>query len=900
MKYLGIIKPNLYKYLLTLFLTTGFFSLNAQTIEIKGLVKDSVNQPLIYANVFAVPQDKNVQIAFATSNEKGFYQLKIKKNKKYNVTTSYLGYVPKKVTFQFIKDTIFNFKLLEDKNQLSEVNITYTIPVVVKQDTITYNIDSFVTGNERKLKDVLKKLPGIEVDRKGNVLVHGKKVTTLLVEDKPFFGGNTKLGVNNIPADAIDKVQVLENYNSVAMLKGLQDEDKVALNIKLKEDKKKFIFGNIELGAGIKEKYVVHPKLFYYSPKTSANFIGDVTNTGVKSFAMKDYLEFEGGMSKMFSNPSSYFKLYRSDFSKYLANQDYKADKTIFGALNIRQSVNNVTDLSMYVISAKSQTDTQTTTNNQYLYGVSFIENRDNTKETSNFYTIGKLSLDYDPNKKTDYAFSSFFTISDSKSNSNITTQSLSNNTQIENTANLEAFSLQQNVSLNNDLSNKHTLTFNANYTYQKDKPNLAWNTNQELLENLIPITLQNFYKIRQNKRIKSQSFTALVKDYWTLHRFHHLYTSFGVNKASTSFFNSDYQIVDNGSINNFSTAQFGNDFNYNFLDTFLGLDYKFKVGKITFKPALYYHNYQWNTQQVNQLKRRFNKNILLPQFTVKVAFRNSEKLNFKYRLNARFPNAKSLLNNYILSSFNHVFKGNTNLTNSLYHSVSLSYYKFNLYKGYNIFLNTSYNKKIQSIKNVTQLDGINQFSTQIMLDEPETNYALNGVFSKTINKLKSKIKTGYRYADYYQLVNNTQTQNKSTTFYMEPSIKTLFKKLPNIEIGYKKDFTTYINTSTTKYTNERFFSYLDYDYKDFIVEANFEYNTYKNKTDQSIQNNYINANASIFYQKEDSDWGFEVKVSNLFNATYKQSNSQSDFIISDSKTYILPRVVLFKVIYKL
>ena len=896
-----MLKKIIYKniYIILLYFV-GFFTSQAQTIKITGTVLDSLKQPLVYANVFAVPTDKEMSIAYAITNEQGKYVLKIKKGKSYQVTTSFLGFTKQEVTFNYTKDTNYNFILKENKNQLEQVNLTYTIPVIVKKDTTTYNADSFITGNERKLKDVLKKLPGIEVDRKGNILANGKKVTTLLVENKPFFGGNTKLGVNNIPADAIDKVQVLENYNEVAMLKGLQDGDKTALNIKLKEDKKKFVFGDIEAGGGVKEKYVVHPKLFYYSPKTSANFIGDITNTGEKSFTLKDYLEFEGGINKLFKDAGSYFKLYNSDFANYLTNQDYKEDKNLFGAFNIRQSVNNATDLSMYVISSKAATLTENNTTNQYLYTSPITEDRTNSKKTDNFYTIGKFSLDYDPNKKTDYAFSTVIKTSNTNSVGNINTISLSNTNNIESGSDLDAFSIKQNISLNNNVSKKHTLTFNANYIYQKDTPNLQWNTNQELLENLIPLTQEEYYQIRQTKRVESQNINAVLKDYWLVGSFHHLYPSFGVNSTNTSFVNEDYQILENGSINNFNTANFGNDFKHHFLDTYLGLEYKFKIGKATFKPAVFYHNYHWSTQQKGVLKNRFTKNLLLPQFTTKIDFRSSEKLNFKYRLNASFPNTKTLTNRYILSSFNRVFKGNANLNNSLYHSLNLRYYKFNLYRGYNIALSTIYNKKIKSIKNVTQLDGINQFSTQIMFNEPEINWSASGIFSKTIKKIKGKIKTGYRYNDYYQLVNNSQTFNKNNSIYLEPSFKTLFKKYPNIEIGYNKKFTTYYNTSTTKYTNEILFTYLDYDYKDFIFEADFEYNAYKNKTDNNIRNNFVNANASLFYQKENSAWGFELNASNLFNTIYKQNNSISDFIISDSKTYILPRIVMLKLTYKL
>src|SRR5699024_12843199 len=93
--------------------------------------------------------------------------------------------------------------------------------IVVREDTITYRIDKFITGDERKLRDVLKKLPGVEGDREGNVTVNGKKVDKLMVDGQDFFGGDTKLGVNHIPADAVDEVEAIKNYNEDGIWKAL-------------------------------------------------------------------------------------------------------------------------------------------------------------------------------------------------------------------------------------------------------------------------------------------------------------------------------------------------------------------------------------------------------------------------------------------------------------------------------------------------------------------------------------------------------------------------------------------------------------------------------------------------------------------------------------------------------
>ena len=96
-----------------------------------------------------------------------------------------------------------NYTLFERTESLEEVVIEQEMAVVVKEDTIRYKVDQFKTGDERKLRDILKKLPGVEVDREGNVKVNGKEVKKLMIEGQEFFTGDPKLGVNNIPADAI-------------------------------------------------------------------------------------------------------------------------------------------------------------------------------------------------------------------------------------------------------------------------------------------------------------------------------------------------------------------------------------------------------------------------------------------------------------------------------------------------------------------------------------------------------------------------------------------------------------------------------------------------------------------------------------------------------------------------
>lgn len=473
------------------------------------------------------------------------------------------------------------------------------------------------------------------------------------------------------------------------------------------------------------------------------------------------------------SDASSYFGLFKSDFAKYLNNQDFKANTNQFGALNIRYSINNVTDVSGYVITSKAKTQTENNLLNNYVsLDEPFTEDRTTTNSLNNFFTIGKITIDYDPSYKEDFAYNSFIKVTNNDSNGTIITINPTQNNNITTITDIKGLNLKQNISYSRKLSKDHTGTLEATYNYQNDKPITNWLTNQQILQGLIPLEEAEIYNILQTKKSNSHTFSTIVKDYWVLNNFNHLYTSVGINSTFNNFYNQDIQQLNNGSINNFSTNGFGNDFDYNFVNTFLGLEYKFQIGKTTFKPALYYHFYSWNTKQFEENYSN-NKALLLPQLTTKVEFNNSEKLNFRYKLNARFPSINRLANNFILNSFNSVFKGNTTLENQLYHSATLSYYRFSLFRSLNINAATSFNKKVKHFKNVTQLEGIEQFNTQIMFDEPEHNWNVNGSISKKINKVRYKLKSRFSYNDFYQILNNQTNMNISKSVSSTGSMET-------------------------------------------------------------------------------------------------------------------------------
>jgi len=883
--------------LITFFLLLNSFTLFSQTIVFQGKVKDSTGTPLLFANVIADPEE-NISIEFSISDETGYYKLNLKKGNKYHITISYLGFIPKTYEVIATQDTTKDFILKESTESLKEVTLKYTSPVVIKEDTITYKVDAFLTGGERKLKDILKKLPAVEVDRAGNVTVQGKRVTKVLVENEEFFTGDSKLAVNNIPADVVDQIEVLDNFNKVGFLKNLEDSKVLAMNIKLKKDKNKFSFGEIEIGGGVKNRYLIHPSLYYYSPKTSINLIADFNNIGIKSFTVKDYLDFEGGRNKILMDAKSYFSLINDDFAKFLSNTNFKENQNKFGALSLTQKFSLKTKLTTYGIWSQMKVENETQILNDYVInGLKEIRSIKGQKESQ--FGIGKLMLEINPNKDIDITFGSYIKASRNKSVDNIYTLSLDNSNSLNTSINAKNISFKQDIQWHRFFNKKHTTSAVFNYNYQKATPDTNWLTDKSILQGLIPLIDEDEYNINKIKTLDTQNIDFVVKHYWVLNRFNHIYFNFGNLLAIGNHESFEYQLLQDDSINDFSSAGFGNNAKLNFNDLFFGVFYKTQRGIFTLKPGVLFHNYNWNISQFNE-KTKNNKSLLLPEIKAKAKFSQSKNLLFEYKLKARFPNLSQFSNRFTLMDFNSVYRGNEKLENELYHLMQLKFYRFNIHKNLFYNLRTSYRIKGKNFKNTMILQGIDYVSSPILSDFEDKVWNLRGSFSKVISKYKISLRGSISKANYEKPINNTLIPNSINNFLYGGGVKTNFKNLPNVELNYSRSISEYQSTSHSTFQSDVFSFYIDYIFlRDFVFKADYSYEKYRNQSFNN-SNTFNLVNASLFYQKENSPWGFEIYTRNLFDVPFKRRNSFTSFLVSDEKTYIFPRIIMFKVNFKL
>ena len=888
----------MFKTLLLLFFTT--LSL-AQSQVITGVVAEENRKPLESANIIAKPLQEKASLKFAIADNKGRYRLELDKGVKYEITVSYIGYV-EQVWITTTNDTekTHDFILQPTGEQLKEIVIKHVFkPIVIKKDTMTYDVKSFANGNERKMKEVLEKLPGVEVDKKGNVTVQGKKVTKMLVEGKSFFGGGSKLAVENIPADALDKIEVIDHFNEVGFMKQVSDSDDLAMNVKLKADKKKFVFGDVVAGAEVGNVnngfYLAHAALFYYSPKTNLSFIGDANNIGKRTFTFDDLLRFGGGMSSFLSGRKSFTNLY----SFATDNNEVVQNKSQFAALNFSHDFSNKLEISGFSILSKVLTASQIESKNEYLQNSAIaFENKLQKGDNRSLLGISNIKLNYSPNAKEKWYYNGQYQSSTNDLNNTINSITNLRSSVFQTLNQADNTAIKQYLEWHKSYNDAHTTTFVVNHAYDTNTPQTRWFTDQPFLTGIIPIQSDNTYTIDQIKRVQNHSVDALFKHYWVINNDNHLYTIFGNNNGRSQLFTSEKQLLNTNGSNSFSTGGFGNDINYQLNDAYIGLEYKFRIGIWTNKPALYSHWYAMQTEQASG-RRVVEKQVWLPQWTSEFEFNKSETLNFSYKLEVGFPEVSQLADQFTLQNYNLVFKGNALLENEQFHSANLRYSKMNMYRGITWNAMASFVKKENNIRNEVILQGINQVNTPFLRDNPETNYNVNGSFTKKIYRFNLRLSSSLSWFNYLQNLNGVTTSNDRNNQKVGILIKTAYKKWPTVSVGYTKGFSQFKGITQSQFQFDAYNADAEFAvFKHWTYKLEYENTSNTNANQQ--RNFYDLANTSLRYQKKNSPFGFELSVNNVLNTSVKNDFSFSDYLISERTTFVLPRVVLFSISYKL
>jgi hypothetical protein len=296
------------KKFFTLFLLFSSSLLWAQQGNLQGTLMNEKGEALMFATAVLLNPGDSTLLFYGVSDETGAFTIKNVKEGKYILQTGFMGYQSyfKSISYPLkSKNNDLGVILMKEQvKDLAEVQVKGDrIPILIKKDTMEYVAGAFKTKTDGNAEDLLKKLPGIEVDRAGNIKAHGEDVQRVLVDGKEFFSSDPTVATKNLPANAIDKVQVFDKKSDETELSGIEDGSySKTINMILKEGKKTAYFGDLTAGYGSDERYQLGGKLFRFTRKNQFAALGMLNNINKSGFSFQDYLNFQGGLQSMMSS----------------------------------------------------------------------------------------------------------------------------------------------------------------------------------------------------------------------------------------------------------------------------------------------------------------------------------------------------------------------------------------------------------------------------------------------------------------------------------------------------------------------------------------------------------------------------------------------------------------------
>lgn len=298
-------------FLLLVLFISGFISASAQQGSISGTLADSSHKPLGFATITVFRAADTSIITYRLSNPEGQFKIpNLPLNVQLRFLVAYTGYETYRKEFTLTQETssfIFDTIILNTTSrQLDDIIVvSERPPVVVKKDTIEFNATAFKTLPNALVEDLLKKLPGVQVDKDGNIVVNGKPVNRITVDGKNFFGDDPKMATRNLPANVIDKVQVTDDKEEM-MRSGDDNPNNVGkvINITLKKGVKKGWFGKMYAGSGSDNRYEAGGIANIYRDTLQVSLLAYANNLNKPGFGYTDLLQ-AGGLDRNRSNMNS-------------------------------------------------------------------------------------------------------------------------------------------------------------------------------------------------------------------------------------------------------------------------------------------------------------------------------------------------------------------------------------------------------------------------------------------------------------------------------------------------------------------------------------------------------------------------------------------------------------------
>ena len=868
--------------LIILFSICGYFLASGQEyLLLKGQTRDSALTIIPFANVMVMDTATQEMEGFAVSDTRGNFQIRVKKDRPYELQVTYVGYVPYKQLIRLNESTTdpYIIVLREAVGELDQVTVVAEMPVLVRGDTVSYKAEAFTDGDERKLEDVLEDLPGFNINENGDIEVQGKRVEKVLVDGKEFFEGDTKLATKNIPADVVDRVQVLRNFNDISPMQGLRNNDRLALNIELKEDKKRIVFGDVEVGGGLEERYFGHANTFYYAPKSSVNFIGDANNIGELALSLNDYFRMTGGLNSMASRNGTTYRINAADAGIPVTDRNSAQSLTnTLGALNLVTNPSQKIQLAGFAVGFSN--DNQLGSNSLRTYpqlDVATQEQLITSTRVENSSGLARFSVKYTPNYNTqlDYSFfgkrGNILQLQDRSSIQNVGTNML------DETIDRTPTSQRHQLRLFNAFDEKNIIAAEMSLERERNRPDRELISDLALFEGFLA---GSSTLLDQTQSITSTSFESALNYYHILNKTTHLNGAFGINRSHQQLL-SDLGDGANGlqSIDDELTI----------LNQFVQFALRKKWNQLTIDPSVSLNAYELSTSPENVTRYQY----IFPQLNATYDFGSSHSIQTSYRQSLEFSDVANYTDGLLLDRYNTLASGSANLRPAVYNTFNVSYRNFNSYNFFNIYGGLNYqhikdgfiqNQELQGIE--TTLTTINSdvanriASGYANLEKRFNNWQLSGNMNLSRTELVNQLAGA-------SITNVNFTQQYGANF----SAK-LFKKW-SIRAGYLFTVNEYTSGDLqSTFRNYRPNTSTTFIYKGFRLDISYEYNRYKNK-DQGVTSTFDVLDASLSYRKKESPWEFKLHGLNLLNTSEVRRDSFTNNLISTYSYFIQPRYAI-------
>lgn len=785
--------------------------------SVKGTLFDTATkQPVVSATITLLQKKDSSLVSFTMTDNKGYFELTGIAAGDYRLLVTHVNYhsTSRALTISAATPNVnLNTIVLHDLSKtLDEVVVTAEAPpVTLIGDTIQYNAGSFKTQPNASVEGLLKKLPGIQVDKDGTVKAQGQKVNRVLVDGKEFFGTDPKMATKNLPADAVDKVQVYDRLSDAAQLTGFDDgNSEKTINLKLKQDKKKGLFGKASAGAGTNDRYEGRFNINSFKGARQFSALGMANNTNAEGFSFMDMMNFSGELNRMRQSGSGNmnFTMNSDDpVSSMMGGGSGNGIKTIWGGgVNYNNIIGTKTDFtSNYFYNHYNPYQESTVQRQYFLPDSSYFYNQHATSDnTSNSHRLN-LSADIRLDSFNSLKITPSIGYQETRSSSYSDYQTLSEDKQLAIGGFNKNYSLGHGTNFRNDLLYRHkfrrkgrtfSLSLNTSINTSESEGSLL---SVNHFYNRNP-SLPAYDSINQRNTVSGSLNSYNVRGVYTEPLFKRSLLEFSLGRSNTNSTSEKITYDYNGQngkfdqLNSALTNNFENSYGY----TNAGLRLRTQQKKFSLAGGLNWQQAELQGKIIAGHKDSIISKTfynLLPTVRFKYDFTRYKNLNINYAAITNQPNMQQLQPVPDISDPLNIKEGNPDLKQEFTHAVQLSFISVNPFRNKNLFAFFNLQETQNKIVNYDVVDTLGVKRTRPINVDGVYNMTGNISLGLPLRILKGNINfsTNMGYSKTKQFIN--AAPNTIGTVSLGPALRFDLNPASKLDMSFSAGFNYYTTT---------------------------------------------------------------------------------------------------------